>query len=192
MKPIYNKIWELAKPYYLKARPKDIIHIEWIMPVALSLAKQENLDDILLVPLAILHDVGYAGITTNSMKLETRKVHMAAGAKIAREVLEQVNYPQEKIDKIVYYVSVHDNWALGDFKVYEDPILGVFGDLDFIWALTEKGFPAFVKIYGKTIQETIYYLDQANGNTKGAPWTCEATKSLYEKELKRLKEKYDL
>jgi hypothetical protein len=191
MKKVYNKIWELAKPYYLKARPMDIEHIEWMMPEALVLAEQENLDDDLLVPLAILHDVGYAGITTNSMKLETRKAHMAIGANIAKEILEQVNYPQEKIDKIVYYVSVHDNWAFGDFKVYENPILGVFGDLDFIWALTEKGFPAFVKIYGKSIQETIYYLDQSNENTKGAPFTFESTQNLYEKELNRLKEKYN-
>ena len=118
MNQIYEDIWKLAKSYYEKGRPMDIDHIEWMMKDAFLVCQKENLDDSLLLPLVILHDVGYAEVPKdNPFKLNLRKAHMEAGAKIARHILEKLNYPKDKIKKIEYYVSVHDNWALGDNSV---------------------------------------------------------------------------
>ena len=44
MKQIYLKIWELAKPYYEKARVFDIPHIEWMMKQADRIADIEKLN----------------------------------------------------------------------------------------------------------------------------------------------------
>lgn len=153
IKPIYEQIWELARPYYEKGRPMDIDHIEWFMGVATEIAEKEGLDDTILLPLAILHDVGYSKVkdvaTANYYDGDIRALHMAEGAKIAAEILKEVGYDQEKSKKIVHYVSIHDNWGLkeksgGDKAVYldiylNDPILGTFKDLDYIWIYTEKG-----------------------------------------------------
>ena len=104
MKKVYSQIWNLAKPHYKKGRPMDIDHIQWMMKDAALVCKKEKLDDSLLLPLVILHDVGYAEVPKdNPFKLNLRKAHMKAGAKIARRILEQVKYPADKINKLEYY-----------------------------------------------------------------------------------------
>jgi hypothetical protein len=160
MDPIYFKIWELAQPYYEQGRPMDIAHIKWMMRDAFLVCQMEKIDDSLLLPLVILHDVGYAKVPKdNPFNLDLRKAHMEEGAKIAKEILEKVDYPKDKVEKIVYYVSVHDNWAFGDDEVYKnDIILGVFNDLDFMWLATEKGFVAiadYLKLNHKAMLEYI-------------------------------------
>lgn len=150
MKSVYSRIWRLSMPYYQSGRKTDVLHILWMMDIALMVCKNEQLDDSLLMPLVILHDVGYSGIEEgNPFNIDIRKAHMAEGAKIARVILESVMYPANKIPIIVQYISIHDNWALGDNAIYKkDIILGVFNDLDFIWMATQEGFKAVTEIRG--------------------------------------------
>jgi HD superfamily phosphodiesterase len=139
----------------------------------------------LLLPFVILHDVGYSEVPKdNPFKLNLRKAHMEAGAKIARHILEKLNYPKEKIEKIEYYVSVHDNWALGDNEIYKmDKILGVFTDLDYMWMATPKGFSALMKILNKNKRELLEYLE-TNDKPNLRPFSTKTTKNLYEEYLK--------
>ncbi len=185
MKQIYEEIWELAKIYYQNGRPMDIDHVEWMMKEALLVCKKEQIDDSLLLPLVILHDVGYAEVPKgNPFELNLRKAHMKEGAKIARNILERLNYPFDKIEKIKYYISVHDNWALGDNEIYKkELILAVFTDLDFMWMATPEGFSALMKILNKNKQEMLQYLE-TNEKLKNRPFSTKTTKNLYEKYLK--------
>ena len=188
MKQIYQQIWKLAKPYYKKGRPMDIDHIEWMMKDALLVCEKEKLDDTLLLPLVILHDVGYAEVSKdNPYNLDLRKAHMKAGKKIAKEILEKVNYPKDKIKTISYYVSVHDNWALGNNKIYQkDVILGTFTDLDFIWMTTKKGFPAISKILKKNKKEMVQYIEN-NEKLVERPFATKTVKELFQKYLQQRK-----
>lgn len=185
MKEVYQKLWGLAKPYYEKGRPMDVDHIEWMMQEALSVCKKENIDDSLLLPLVILHDVVYAEVPKgNPFNLDLRKAHMKASGKIAKEILEKLNYSKNKTEKIVYYVSVHDNWAFGDTEIYlKNKILGVFTDLDFTWMAAPKGFPASMKILNKNKKEMINYLESRETPAKGLPFSTETTKEIYENYL---------
>ncbi len=185
MKKIYSEIWKLAKPYYEKGRPMDIEHIKWMMAEAVFVCRQENLDDSLLVPLVILHDVGYAEIPKgNPFSLKLRKAHMKAGAKIAKRILKKIKYPEEKTEKIIRLVSMHDNWALGGNEIYKKgKLLGVFTDLDYIWMATPKGFTALMKILNKNKQEMFEYLE-TNDKPKLRPFSTKTTKKLYIKYLK--------
>ena len=187
MNQIYEDIWKLAKSYYEKGRPMDIDHIEWMMKDAFLVCQKENLDDSLLLPLVILHDVGYAEVPKdNPFKLNLRKAHMEAGAKIARHILEKLNYPKDKIKKIEYYVSVHDNWALDDNSVYEnDLILSTFTDLDFIWMVTKKGFPLMMNYLNKDKKELLDFIKNNEKLTK-RPFSTKTTKNLFEKYLKEI------
>ena len=189
MKQIYQQIWKLAKPYYKKGRPMDIDHIEWMMGDALLVCKKEKLDDSLLLPLVILHDVGYAEVPKdNCFNLDLRKAHMKAGKVIAKRILAELDYPKDKIEKVCYYISVHDNWAFDDLKVYDDPILDVFKDLDFIWIATEKGFPAIMKILNKNKQEMWDYVMAEPTPIYGKkPFANKTTEKLYQKYLKARK-----
>jgi len=182
MKQIYIRTWELAKPYYKKGRPMDMDHIEWMMQDAFLVCQKENLDDSLLLPLVILHDVGYAVVPKfDPYKLDLRIAHMKAGTKVAKSILKKVNYPKQKLEQIVYYVSVHDNWALGDNNIYKkDIILGTFNDLDYMWMATPKGFAALMKILNKSKQEMLKYLE-SNDKPKLRPFSTKTTKNLYKK-----------
>ena len=175
-------MWKLAKPYYEKGRPMDIEHIEWMMKYATIVCQKENLDESLLLPLVILHDSGYAEVPKgNPFQVNLRKAHMKAGAKVAKDILEKVNYPKEKIKEIEYYVSVHDNWALGKNEIYKkDKILGAFTDLDYIWMATPKGYPALMKILKKNKQEMLVYLE-TNEKLIQRPFATKTTSDLCEK-----------
>lgn len=187
MNKVYERIWKLAKPYYKKGRPIDIDHISWMMKDAMTVCKKENLDDSLLLPLVILHDVGYGVGEHVYLEKELKKEHMVAGAKIAEEILQKINYPKDKMKKIVYYISVHDNWIYGENNLYKnDLILGAFNDLDFMWLVVPKGFTAIKKILNKTDKELI---DHIKNDTKlvRRPFATKTTKQLYEKYMGRLK-----
>lgn len=182
--PKYLQIWELARPYYERGRPMDVDHIEWMIGDALRLCEAENLDADYLLPLVILHDVGYANVPKdNPFNLDLRRAHMAEGAVIAREILTRLGYPAKIIDVIAYYVSVHDNWALGDNGIYKkDKILGSFTDLDFIWMATPKGFPALMKILNKTPHEMTEYL-RSNEKLTARPFVTISAKQSFEEYL---------
>jgi len=182
MEDIYTAIWDLARPYYEKGRPKDVVHIEWMMPAAREVCEKEGVDPILLLPLVILHDVGYADVEPgNPYNLDMRRAHMAAGAKIAKKVLAQVGYPADKAEKIEYYVSVHDNWALGDNAIYaKDKVLGVFQDLDFMWMATPLGFHAVRAYLGKNDREMLAYIQQDTKLTD-RPFCTPTTESMFKR-----------
>lgn len=184
MKKIYKDIWKLAKPYYKIGRPQDIDHIVWMIQDALKVCKAEKIDETILLPLVILHDVGYSQIPKdNSFKIIIRKSHMQKGAKLAKEILEKLNYSINKTEKISYYVSVHDNWALGDNIIYKkDKILGTFNDLDFIWMTTKKGFDSVRKIMKKKPQEMLEWVEN-NEKLIKRPFKTKIVKKLWKKYL---------
>ncbi len=163
----------------------DIAHIEWMAEKALVVCQKENIDDDLLLPLVILHDCGYAETPKdNPYKLAVRKQHMKKGAEIAKKILEKLDYPPKKTKRVVNYISVHDNWALGDNNIYkEDKILGVFNDLDFIWMATPKGFQEVRKILDKNQEEMRKYLED-NEKINNRPFSTPTTKKLFYSYLK--------
>lgn len=193
MKDIYLQLWELAKPYYVKGRPMDVAHIEWFMMEASRIAEAEKLDDTILLPLAILHDVGYSEIqnvkSVNYYNTDIRRAHMDAGAKIARELLEKIGYPEEKIEIIVHDIAVHDNWAFGEVDIYTgDPILGTFKDLDYLWIYTEEGCHQIQKTLQKNDQGMLDHLRNETSPIHGKkPFSNESTKALHD-ELLRARE----
>ena len=190
---IYKKIWNLAKPYYKKGRPMDIAHIEWMIEEVEKICDIENIDKSILMPLAILHDVGYSElknlIDTNYYNKDIRKAHMQAGALIANKILMDVSYPKEKIKKIVDLVSIHDNWAFGIIDIYiNDKLLGTFKDLDYLWTYTKVGFASIRKNLKKNKQEMLTSLQEESTpiyNKK--PFSTEYTKQLREKYLNERK-----
>ena len=163
MNELYKKIWEKAKTYYEISRPMDVAHIEWMMERVQEVCVIEKIDETILMPLAILHDVGYARIlnpkTANYYDTDIRRAHMKAGAEIAAEILKEVEYPSNKSKKIIEYVGIHDNWAFGEVDIYtSDSVLGTFKDFDYLWIYTKVGCTAIQKVLKKNNQEMLAHL----------------------------------
>ncbi len=189
MNPIYFKILELALPYYEHGRPMDVAHVKWMMRDAFLVCQLEKIDDSLLLPLVILHDVGYSQVPKdNPFNLDLRKAHMEEGVKIAKEILEKVDYSKDKAERIMHYISVHDNWAFGDNEIYKkDKILAVFNDLDFIWMATEKGFVAVADYLKLKHKAMLDYL-QNNPKLTERPLSTKITQKLFANYIEERKE----
>lgn len=60
MKEIFKKIWNLALPYQDKR--DDEGHAEFVLKTAVELIKLENADENIVIPSAILHDIGWSKV----------------------------------------------------------------------------------------------------------------------------------
>jgi len=195
MDNIYNKIWKLARPYYEKGRIYDIPHIEWMIQQTERICKIESLDEKLLIPIGILHDVGYSEQKDNNPNIksqDSKKAHMVAGEKIARKILEKVNY-HHNLQKIVHYISVHDNWILGDNTPYKEcKEMGVFNDLDFLWGQSSY---EMLRYQGESIGKTpaeMYVFWMKDEKLINRPFSCESTRKMFKEFMDKRKEEISL
>ena len=181
MKSRYKQLWKLAKPFYLKGRPCDIVHVSWMMRQANLLCKKEKIDESILIPLVILHDIGYAITEQTYYEKEKKKAHMIEGAKLAKQLLKQINYDFDKINQICSYIKIHDNWIFGETEIYEnDKLLGIFHDLDFLWVTSENGFSFMIGALKKTRNQFIKELKQEASQKKFA---TQSTKEIFNKNI---------
>ncbi len=190
MKKIFQQIWELAKPFYQEGRSYDIEQIEWMVLQAERLSRSLKIEEKILLPLVILHDVGYYQIkekNPNIKDVKTKKGHMKKGSQIAKKILTQVNYDKELIDKIVYYISVHDNWLLDDHALFRnDKLLALFNDLDFLFVTAS--FKHF-KVTGESIDlepKEFYKFWKNDEKLTNRPFCCEETSELFKKSMKEI------
>ncbi|MFA5128732.1 MAG: HD domain-containing protein [Patescibacteria group bacterium] len=192
MEDIYLKIFELAKPYYQKGRAYNIPHVSWMMGEADKIADIEHLDKKILLPVVILHDVGYSVIKDTNPNIkdkETKKLHMAEGAKISESILREINYSPVLTEKIVRYISVHDAWLFGDDSPFQEcEEMAVFNDLDFLWVTSSfNAFEATAKSMQKTPQQFYEFWIKDEKLTR-RPFYCEYTKKLWETSINKIKQ----
>jgi len=184
MEDIYITILELARPYYEKGRVYDLDQIDWIIKQAVWLADKLSLDKRILIPLVILHDVGYAFVPEGNPNVKdqgSKRIHLREGVKVARKILKQVNYDPELIEQIIYFISVHDNWVFGDDQPYrESKLLSLFNDLDFLYA--QSSYEVF-KYHGDSMGIPVGKMHDFwmhDEKLKRRPFCCPETKALFE------------
>lgn len=116
LRRIYRRIYERAKPF-LRTR-NNLIHTQIVLRYALKLLKKEKRDEEVVIPAVLLHDVGWKAIPEklqltafgpNPSNPELGKVHEVEGARIAKEILEAVDYPPQKVKKICQIIRGHDS-----------------------------------------------------------------------------------
>lgn len=98
-----KKILDEAMMYY-RSSHHDFSHVERVYNLAMRIARElpGSIDLEVLKIATILHDV--------ARHLEDEGLiedHAYEGAKIARGILEKLNFPREKIDEVAYCISVH-------------------------------------------------------------------------------------
>lgn len=141
IKPIYQKIYERAKPY-LRTR-KNLIHTQIAFRYALKLLKQEKADEEVVIPAILLHDVGWKTIPANlhltafgpnPSNPQLARVHELEGAKIARMILEKLHYPSKEVKEICQIIRGHDSKKRPISR--NDRIVK---DSDKLWRYSRKG-----------------------------------------------------
>ena len=161
IKPTYQKIFEKAKPF-LRTR-KNLIHTQIALRYALKLLKLEKGDQEVVIPAIILHDVGWSvvpehlhltafGPSPTNPKLG--KVHEVEGAKIAKAILEEFNYPPEKIKEIYRIIQGHDSRKRP--LSWNDRIVK---DSDKLWRYSRRGMEIDLSRFRIPRQEYLVFLE---------------------------------
>lgn len=111
----YQNIWESAVPYLEKGINKNfILHTEGVVKAMKLILKKEKGNPDILIPAAILHDVGWANVpkkyqcTFNKAdKLQGMKLHIKLAPEIVREILKSLNYNIFQINEIIDIIKAH-------------------------------------------------------------------------------------
>ena len=141
IKPIYQKIFEKAKPF-LRTR-KNLIHTRIALHYALKLLQSEKGDEDVIIPAVLLHDVGWKTIPANLQLTafgpnpsnpKLARVHEVEGAKIAEAILKEFHYRPKKIEEICRIIRGHDTRKRPISR--NDRIVK---DADKLWRYSRKG-----------------------------------------------------
>jgi hypothetical protein len=180
----YSVLLEKAMSYYEHGRAGDVEHVKWLYETIQKYISKDEINHDILMPVAILHDVGYSMIPkgSDSYNLDIRKAHSEYGADIAEKILTEIKYPENKIKEIKRLILKHDNWAFGDSFI-DEPVLLAFNNYDFMWMASEKGFDICRTAMHLEPQEAyrkIEQFQQENINRR-SKWFNGATEELYNK-----------
>lgn len=98
---MFEKI-RLKSAEFFKHSHHDRYHVERVYRMALRIAQEEGADVDIVKAAALLHDIARA-------KEDEGVIHDHAneGAKMARKILEEVDFPKDKIQKVVECIKVH-------------------------------------------------------------------------------------
>lgn len=115
MQEVYDQIYELAKPY-LNTRQNDV-HVENSYRFARILLQKEPGEAEIVYPAILCHDVGWIKLSEDLQRKAfgptfdpgLRRIHEEEGVKLARRILQKVNYPGDKINEILEIIDGHDS-----------------------------------------------------------------------------------
>lgn len=111
----YQNIWELARPYLKKGVNKNfVIHTEGVVAAMELILKKEKGDPDILIPAAILHDVGWANVPKRYQRTENKadklrgmKLHIELAPEIIKKILQSAGYKTFRINEIIEIVQAH-------------------------------------------------------------------------------------
>jgi len=188
MEGIYGRIWELAKPL-LNTRHNQQ-HTEISYRAALRLLESEEGDEAIVIPAIILHDVGWIKVPEElqltafgpkAKNKELNRVHEVEGVKLAREILEKVNYDPQKMEEILPIIDGHDSR-----REAISPSDKIVKDADKLCRFTHRGTSLDCERYETSFDEWYEFL-----KARIDRWFFTQTaKEIARKELERRKEEF--
>jgi uncharacterized protein len=106
-------------------------HVKRVFQIATFLAKKEKADLELVQVGALLHDIGWT----------LGQPHNETGAKLAGEILKGINYPQERIERIINIVLRHPLDLRDKLETLEERIVWDADKVDLLGAVgIARGF----------------------------------------------------
>jgi len=155
MKPIFDKIRKLSKPF-LDTRHNDI-HTAISTSLAFQLLEKEGGDENIVIPAILLHDTGWKQVPSKlhlkafgpkATEPKLNRLHETEGVKIAQKILQKVNYDSFNTKKILEIIDGHDSRtkpvSLNDMIVK---------DADKLWRYSSSGFRIDIDRFGESFEE---------------------------------------
>ncbi|MDA8407136.1 MAG: HD domain-containing protein [Deltaproteobacteria bacterium] len=158
----FQEIREMAESF-LDTR-NNLIHMEVSSAFALRLLNSEPGDETVVMPAIILHDVGWKMVPEElqiqafgpkAKDMETNRIHEVEGARIAREILEKLEYEASLVDEIVEIILGHDSRR--NPLSFNDAIVK---DADKLWRFSKEAFKIDPERFGIDPLAHMHWLGQ--------------------------------
>jgi len=157
LRPADAAVWELAAPY-LKTRDNDI-HSIYAYGIARALCDLlPEADPDIVLPAVLLHDTGWStvplpeiltalrpGVRRTPESLAVQRRHEIEGARIATEILTELDFPAAAVERIAEMIDGHDT-RLESLHL-DDSVLK---DADKVWRVTPAGIEIVMDWFGLT------------------------------------------
>lgn len=151
----FDEIFVLAKPYLKKGVMKDFVtHTKSVVQAMEMIINGEGGDRDILIPAAILHDVGFSKVSAElqtsgdlDKKREAQRQHLAFAKDIIKEILSKVGFESERINHIIEVVEAHK------FQDPKEPEKRMLIDADNLSDTFMEQFYSDVIAYGKPESE---------------------------------------
>ena len=188
MKEIFEKILGLALPYLKQGVKKDfVIHTQGVVKAMELLLEKEQADEEVLIPAAILHNVGWAKVPVNLQKsddseekLKGMKLHLEYAPPIVEEVLLEVGYNEDDIKRILEIIVAHkfqENLTNSDKQLLVDA--------DALSDAFSEQFYSDLDHYGNTPEEGYNYRKRTN------KFYTETAQEIFDKEMENRKKEFE-
>jgi HD superfamily phosphodiesterase len=182
MKKIHNKIWRLARPYLKKGVRKDfVLHTLGVIKAMELLLKKEGGNKDILIPAAILHDVGWSRVPYKLQKSNKKneqfkalKLHIKYAPYIINKILTKINFNKKQINIITDICLAHK------FKKPKNFNEKLMIDADTLSDTFKKQFESDLKAYNST-PENLYKFRKKN------KFYTKTAKNIFEKDLLKRK-----
>lgn len=147
MKENHIRIWNTALPFQDKR--DDAGHAFITLEYAKQLVDLEGGNPDVVLPAIILHDTGWSQLSreewmvvfsptaTPDDEMVVRLRHQEEGVKLARRILEEMDYPTVLTEEILEIISEHDTRR--EFISNNE---GLVRDADKLWRFSKTGFDA--------------------------------------------------
>ena len=173
----FKKLWDISKEYLKNGREVDLPHTRVSLDFALRLIREEGGDNDVITPAVILHDIGYSQIQEKDLYKKTtyysvyakrksneayssqlKELHLVEGARLARKILESVQYETHLIDKIVDIVRYHEDVFARPPSDVKELNKIIVSDADKLFRFTPFNFFDIIKIHAASVEEVFQYI----------------------------------
>jgi HD superfamily phosphodiesterase len=160
---IIHQLFQRAEPY-LKARG-DKRHTAISHRYSKYLMKHEGGDHKIIEPAVILHDVGWSCLKPQELSAaygvrakgeeanRLNRIHETEGAAIAQNILAELGFDDDLIQKISVIISRHDS-GISAYSMEEK----VVRDADKLWRYSKIGFRTEIERQRLTLDELYHHL----------------------------------
>ncbi len=127
----FKELKEKIQNYFEKGGSHAFDHTQRVYNLAVDLAKEEEADLDIVKTAALLHDI--ARLKEDNKEVECHAEH---GGEMAREILKEMNFPEDKIEKVVHAIKVHRHSKGLKAETKEAKIIQDADRLDALGAIT--------------------------------------------------------
>lgn len=168
---LHQKIWnEVEKRMTGKGKKNYVLHSAMVTRAMQDIMKGEGGDPDVMIPAAMLHDIGLIKILkekwypkTTEEKQEYEVLHITYAVDVVPEILKPLGYTDDQITEIIRVVQSHKSKdPAGDNSV------ACMVDADNLSDIYSESFYSDAKFYGNTPQETYEFRSKNTFFTKTA------------------------